>query len=111
MSQIKRKFFLLNFSLLFLSIFLFINCASSELVRFEKNTKTMSDADLLNCYYGINERIKDIDNGIKNEDRSDISENRDIISHQTYFIGGEIYGLMQKEKLVLEELNKRNINP
>ncbi len=71
----------------------------------------MSDADLLNCYYGINERIKDIDNGIKSEDRSDLYGNRDVISHQTYFIGGEIYGLMQKEKLVLEELNKRNINP
>lgn len=71
----------------------------------------MSDAELLNCYYGIHERIKDIGNSIKREDRLYHAQNRDIISHQTYFVGGEVYGLMQKEKLVLEELKKRKIKP
>ena len=111
MCQIKRSFFLLNFCLLSLLIFLIIGCASSELTRFKKNTKTMSNAELLSCYYGINERIKDIDSRIEGKDRIAHSRNRDIISHQTYFIGGETYGLMQKEKLVLEELRRRNIKP
>lgn len=71
----------------------------------------MSDADLLNCYYGIHERIKDIDNSIKRNDQLDHDQNQDIISHQTYFVGGEAYGLKQKEILVLEELKKRNIKP
>ena len=111
MSQIKRSPFLLSFCVLSLLIFLIIGCASSELTRFKKNTKTMSDADLLSCYYGINERIKDIDNHIEGRDRIPHSGNRNIVSRQTYFIGGEAYGLMQKKKLVLEELRRRNIKP
>ncbi len=71
----------------------------------------MSDAELLNCYYGVNDRIKDVDNRIKREDRLDNVENRDVISNNAYFVGGEIYGLMQKQKLVLKELDKRNIEP
>jgi hypothetical protein len=96
-----------------LSLFLFVifACASSELTRFKKNIKTMSNAGLLNCYYGINERTKDIDNKIIREDRLDYEKNQDVISQQTYFVGGEAYGLMQKEKLVLEELKRRNIEP
>lgn len=111
MSQIKRSFFLLNFCALSLLFFLIVGCASSEMTRFKTNMKTMSDAELLSCYYGINERIKDIDNGIDRKDRIAHSRNRDIVSQQTYFIGGEAYGLMQKKKLVLEELRRRNIKP
>jgi hypothetical protein len=86
-------------------------CASSELTKFKKNTITMSDSELLSCYHGINERIKDIDNSIEREDPIDNSQLHDIISHQTYLAGGEAYGLMQKEKVVLEELRRRNIEP
>ena len=111
MSKIKRSFYLINVFLLALSIFLCISCASSELTRFKKNTKTMSDVELLNCYHGIQDRIKDIDNNIKRDTRLDRAQNRDIISHQTYFVGGETYGLMQKEKLVLKEMKKRNMKP
>jgi hypothetical protein len=66
---------------------------------------------VLSCYYGINERIKDIDNRIEGQDRIAHSGNRNIVSRQTYFVGGEAYGLMQKQKLVLEELRRRNIKP
>jgi ABC-type uncharacterized transport system YnjBCD substrate-binding protein len=91
-----------------------MSCASSEITRFKKNTKTMSDAELLNCYYGIRARMKDIDNGIKKEKQLnpvDPAQKRDSGFHQTYFIGGEAFGLMQKEKLLVKEMKKRNIKP
>lgn len=71
----------------------------------------MSDTELLNCYYGIHERIKDIDNSIDREDRFNSNQDRKIIYQQKYLAGGEAHGLMQKEKAVLEELKKRNIKP
>jgi hypothetical protein len=71
----------------------------------------MSDTELLNCYYGIRERVKDIDRTMKKEARLDRAQDHDVISHQTYLVGGQIYGLMQKEKWVMQELNKRTIKP
>ena len=109
----KSKLSSFPFIVCLLSLFFFMifACASSELIRFKKNIKTMSDAELLNCYHGINERTKDIDNNIEREDRLDYEKNQDMISHQTYLVGGEAYGLMQKEKFVLEELKRRKIKP
>lgn len=71
----------------------------------------MSNAELINRYHGINDRIKDVENSIRKDERADFSQNQQIISHQTYFVGGEIYGLMQKGKLVLDEMEKRNLSP
>lgn len=96
---------------MFLIFFLFVSCASSELTRFKKNTKTMSDVELLNCYYGIQERIKDIDYSTQRENRFDPNQKQDSFFHQTYFVGGESFGLMQKEKILLKEMNKRNLKP
>ena len=55
--------------------------------------------------------MKDIDNSIKRENQLDPAQNRNSVFHQSYFIGGEAYGLMQKEKLLLKEMNKRNMKP
>lgn len=71
----------------------------------------MTDAELLNCYYGIQERIKDIDQKIEREEHLDPAQKRDSVFHQTYIVGGELYGLMQKEKLLLKEMKKRNMKP
>ena len=98
MSKSKLSQFPLIVCLLSMFFFVIFGCASSELTRFRKNIKTMSDTDLLNCYHGINDRTKDIDNNINNKDRLDHEKNLDIISHQTYIVGGEAFGLMQKEK-------------
>ncbi len=97
--------------LLLSPIIIIINCASSELIRFENNIKNMSNAELINCYYGFNDRIKDIENSIGRDERVDYPRNQQIILHQAYFVGGEIYGLMQKEKLLLDEMEKRNLSP
>jgi hypothetical protein len=71
----------------------------------------MSDTNLLNYYNGINERLKDIDNGMKREGPSDMDEREHLLDNQSFFLGGEGHGLIQKRKVILEELNKRNIYP
>jgi hypothetical protein len=71
----------------------------------------MSDTELLNYYYGINERLKDIDGGLQADDRSDPDDHNHVIRNQTFFIGGEGHGLAQKRKIVLDELDRRNITP
>jgi hypothetical protein len=103
-----RKFGLL---LLLSSIISIIHCASSEHVKFETSIQRMSNAELKNSYYGINDRIKDIENGIKMNEGADPLQKQYVISHQTYFVGGEIYGLMRKANLILDEMEKRNIAP
>ena len=111
MRHMKRLFLLLNIFIPTLSIVLFVSCASTELNHFKKNIKTMPDAELISCYYGIQERLKMIDNNIEAEDHLGPARKRDPLFHQTYLIGGEAHGLMQKEKFVLKEMQKRNLKP
>jgi len=79
--------------------------------EFQNKLHRMSDSDLLSYYYGINDRIKDIDNRIKMQERADYSEHDHFMSQIPFMIGGRGYSLVQKSKLVLKELNKRNISP
>ena len=97
--------------LLFMTALFQAGCASSEMVNLRKSVKTMSDTDLLTYYHGLNERIKYLSKGTKREDHIGHGKNENVISNQTLFVGGEGYGLIQKRKLVLNELNKRNISP
>jgi hypothetical protein len=71
----------------------------------------MSDNDLLDYYHGINERIKDIDSDIKREESQDQTEQERVISNMPFFFGGEGYNLTQKRKVILKELNIRNLTP
>ena len=97
--------------LLFMTTLFQVGCASSEMVNLRKSIKSMSDTDLVNYYHGLNERIKYISKGTKREDHIGHAQNEGVISNQTLFVGGEGYGLIQKRKLVLNELNKRNLSP
>ncbi len=59
---------------------------------------------------GISDRIKDIDA----QYRLDRELNQTYFEHkilQDQAIGGKIYNLEQKKKLILKELHKRNIYP
>ena len=73
----------------------------------------MSSNELLNYYYGINQRIKDIDNSFRRNERLDNSEydRSGFVFHDPFVIGGKGYNLIQKRKLILEELKKRNVIP
>ena len=95
-----------------LSVFLLIcGCATTGMTKFKQNIKAMSDDELVSCYHGINERIKYIDNSNERVGRPDPAQNQDLIANQSYFVGGEIHGLMKREKLVVQEMRKRRINP
>ena len=111
MAEVNRKCRTAILGPLFFSIFLCLNCASTEMMRFRENIQRMSDAELMACYHGINERLKDIDHRVERKGQPGNTEKPHLISRQTYFIGGESYGLMQKEKIVLQEMRNRNIFP
>ena len=97
---------LLTVSMLFIS-----GCVSSEQTRLRDRVQHMTDTELLNYYHGINERLKDIDGEVQADDHSD-SENQDhFIKNQTFFVGGEGHGLIQKRKIVWDELHRRDIEP
>lgn len=79
--------------------------------RFRTKVHRMADDELLDYYHGINDRIKDIDSGQKGDMLSYEYEKSDMLNQQTFFIGGEAYDLVQKGKIVLEELDKRSLSP
>jgi len=110
-SYFKQSYYMMIVCLCFMSTFLYFSCASSELVRLRKTCPSMSDTDLLNYYYGINERLKDIDNEMKEKEPSGLTEHEHLMDNDSFFAGGEGYGLIQKRKVILEELHKRNIYP
>ena len=88
-----------------------MSCAGSRSKKFQRNIQTMSDNDLLNYYHGINERIKDIDSDIKREESQVQTEHERAISNMPFFFGGEGYELVQKEKMILKELDSRILSP
>lgn len=102
---------ILIISFILVTILFHVGCATSELINVRKNVQRMSDSELLHYYYGINDRIKDVANSEKMEERPGLTEHDHLIRSQTFFVGGEGYGLIQKREVILEELNKRGISP
>lgn len=110
-SYLKRYIFFLTVCFICSSLFFNISCACSKSKKFQSKIQTMSDNDLLNYYQGINKRIKDIDSDIKREESQDQTEQERVISNMPFFFGGEGYNLIQKRKMILKELNSRNLIP
>ena len=108
---LKLCFYLLAVSLLASSLLLNINCAGSKATKFHTKIQSMSDNDILNYYHGICERINDIDRSINREANSDQTDQERLISNRPFIIGGKGYNLIQKRKIILNELNKRALNP
>ena len=99
---------------LFLSLLLvYVLCDCSRIgsQKFQKKISHMSDNRLLDYYYGINQRIKDIDDEFRRNERLDNSEYDRFAFQDPFIIGGQGYNLIQKRKLILEELKKRNVIP
>jgi hypothetical protein len=110
-SSLKRSIFFLTVCFICSSLFLNIGCAGSKSRIFQSKIQTMPDNELLNYYQGINKRIKDIDNDIKRDESQDQTEHERMISNMPFFFGSEGYDLVQKKKIVLKELNRRNLIP
>ncbi len=96
---------------LLVTVLCYSGCASSEQTRLRDRIQSMSDAELLNYYHGINERLKDIDGELQTDDQMDSDNQNDFIRNQTFFVGGEGHGLAQKRKIVMDEMYQRNITP
>jgi hypothetical protein len=110
-SYLKRSIYFIAACFICSSLFFNFSCAGSKSKKFQSKIQTMSDNDLLNYYQGINNRIKDIDNDIKREESQDQTEQERVISNMPFSFGGEGYDLIQKRKIILKELNSRNLIP
>ncbi|MCF8034177.1 MAG: hypothetical protein K9K66_15995 [Desulfarculaceae bacterium] len=88
-----------------------LGCAKGDAVQFQNKIQGMSDSELLYYYAGINARIKQIGHGMdRNPDAYPYDQKHNIYS-TPFSPGKEGYGLIQKRKMILEELQARNIDP
>ena len=110
MEHINKKALYLVIILILSQTFYTASCTSSEMIRLRKSIKEMSDTELINYYYGINERIKDVANDQERKADMDNKRHEHIIINQTFFPGGEGHGLLQKRELALDELIMRGIS-
>lgn len=97
--------------LLLFPVYFNSGCAGTAANRFQGKIEKLSDDELLSYYYGINDRIRDIDREIKNGKQHDLTEHDRVVSQQPFYFGGEGYDLVQKKNLILKELRKRRISP
>ena len=107
----KGNLVVLISGLLTVAVLLLSGCASSEQTRLRKRVHTMSDAELLNYYHGINDRLKDLAGDLQAAERPDPDNPDQLIDNQTFFVGGAGHGLEQKRRIVLDELRRRDISP
>ncbi|MFH0729543.1 MAG: hypothetical protein V2B19_24785 [Pseudomonadota bacterium] len=75
----------------------------------------MSDAELVDYYNGIEEKIRTVDTKMQADGRS-IGENKKQDSNlnlipSPFWMGGDGYDLLQQRKRVLKELERRNVSP
>ena len=111
MKRLKNKLMLVISIQMLLPALLLMHCASTEMERFRANVHRLPDDALLTYYHGLNDRLKDIDNGLKSDMLFHDDVKPDVISQQTFIVGGAGFGLVQKRKIVLKELNRRNLAP
>ncbi len=84
-------------------------CMTKRLTEKQNQIEQMSDTELREYYHGINERIKDLDAVEKGKDNPNYLPG--IVPDREYMPGGQIYDLYQIRKLIVAELQKRNIRP
>jgi hypothetical protein len=110
-SYLKKSIYFIAVCFICSSLVFVISCAGSKSNNFQSKIQTMSDNDLLIYYQGINNRIKDIDSDIKREEGQDQTEQERVISNMPFFFGAEGNDLVQKRRMILKELNRRNLMP
>lgn len=99
--------------LLIMTLFFHLGCANSNVSKFRNKIRGMSDTELLDYYYGINDRLKDLEHGMERPDPIDrpIVTDKHYIYQTPFSAGGEGYHLIRDRKMILEELRKRKIHP
>ncbi len=109
--MIQNYRFFIFIAIFFLFPCLFPGCSDSYRINKQQQIRQMSDTELLSYYHGITDRIKDIDNEFKdNQDLFD-PQDQEPINHITtpHYMGSDAYHLHQIRKLVLQEIEKRDL--
>ena len=109
-AQFRKSHFVQIQSAMFLCVCLLVICSCTRTnLQKEEKIAQMTDAQLMDYYHGLSERIKNMDmqHRIDRELNPTFSEHR-ILQDQA--IGGKIYRLDQTRKMILKEMKKRNID-
>ena len=71
----------------------------------------MSDAELVSYYQGINDRIKEIQAGTREDAHQSTVRQDDHLARMPYIAGGEAWSLEQKRTKVHKEMDRRGLHP
>lgn len=94
------------------SILMCFSCAGTQHATFQNNIKSMSDDDLVSYYQGITDRLRSVDSDNERvRNRSDYNPENLAQPQSNIYFGTQEYGLVKKQKAILEELNRRGIKP
>lgn len=107
----KKKYVGLVFVLL--AIQLFFGCAGTSSMKFKSRIQSMPDDDLINYYHGIEARLKDVQASNRENDRL-FKKSHDQFSiniKSEFYLGGAGQDLIHKRRIVIRELERRNIFP
>jgi len=111
----SRKTFFTPFQFILLTIgllsLMLAGCATSSPDPFESRLASMNDEELIAYSQGINERLKEIQSGTREDDRTGIVRQDEPLAQQTYFFGGEAWDLETKRAKARKELNRRGLSP
>lgn len=90
---------------------IFIACATPSKTTMETRLAAMSDDDLISYYHGINDRLKAIQDRMRETDRQGTILEQDQLSKMPFIIGGEVWELEQRRECVRRELVRRKLAP
>lgn len=94
---------------LILLILLFAACAGTPKPSLKERLSTMSDADLVAYYQGVDFRLKAVGDGVRRETADAGAGQGGILPQQTYFLGGEGNRLLRERDAAEKELVLRKI--
>lgn len=107
-SALKRLIMIVVFGF---TIMAFIGCATTDSDPMATRLATMSDDDLISYYHGVNDRLKEIQEGTREADRQGTVMEQDQLAKMPYIIGGEAWEMEKKRERIRRELNRRNLTP
>jgi hypothetical protein len=84
-------------------------CAGSSKPSLKERLATMSDADLVAYYQGVDYRLKAVGDEVRRETMDNGQEPVTPGFQQTYFLGGDGHRLLEARRVAERELERRKI--
>ncbi len=100
----------LSWVFFFLATVLLVGCATNTDDPMARRLSEMSDGELVDCYKGLSDRLKDVQAKTVEEDRQGMISQEEPVAQMPYILGGEGWQLEQKLKKVRKEMARRNIS-